>query len=106
MEKDSGVPLQELRVDGGAARSQPLLQFQADLLGVPVIRPKIIETTAMGAAYLAGLAVGFWAGRDEISRNWAVDTTFAPSRPAAAMAPLRQGWERAVERAKKWESPA
>jgi glycerol kinase len=106
MEKDSGVPLQELRVDGGAARSRPLLQFQADLLGVPVIRPKNIETTAMGAAYLAGLAVGFWAGRDDISRNWAVDTTFAPSRPPAEMAQLRQGWERALERAKKWESPA
>jgi glycerol kinase len=106
MEKDSGVPLKELRVDGGAARSRPLLQFQADLLGVPVIRPKNIETTAMGAAYLAGLAVGFWASRDDISRNWAVDTTYAPSRPQAEMAHLRQGWERALERAKKWESPA
>ncbi len=106
MEKDSGVPLKELRVDGGAARSRPLLQFQADLLGVPVIRPKNIETTAMGAAYLAGLAVGFWASRDDISRNWAVDTTYSPSRPPSEMAHLRQGWERALGRAKKWESPA
>jgi len=106
MEDDSGVALQELRVDGGAARSRPLLQFQADLLGVPVIRPKNIETTAMGAAYFAGLAVGFWASREEIARNWAVDTTYTPSRPPAAMAQLRQGWERALERAKKWESPA
>jgi glycerol kinase len=106
MEKDSGVSLQELRVDGGAARSRPLLQFQADLLGVPVIRPKNIETTAMGAAYFAGLAVGFWASRDDISRNWAVDTTYAPLRPRAEMARLRRGWERALERSKNWESPA
>jgi glycerol kinase len=106
MEKDSGVALQELRVDGGAARSGPLLQFQADLLGVPVIRPRNIETTAMGAAYFAGLAVGFWTSREEISRNWAVDKTFVPARPPAEMAQLRRGWERALERAKKWESPA
>jgi len=106
MEKDSGVALQELRVDGGASRSGPLLQFQADLLGVPVIRPRNIETTAMGAAYFAGLAVGFWSSREEISRNWAVDKTFAPARPPAEMAQLRRGWERALERAKKWESPA
>jgi glycerol kinase len=106
MEKDSGVALQELRVDGGAARSRPLLQFQADLLGVPVIRPKNIETTAIGAAYFAGLAVGFWSSPEEISRNWAVETTYRPMRPPAEMALLRQGWERALERAKTWESPA
>ena len=106
MEKDSGVALQELRVDGGAARSGPLLQFQADLLGVPVIRPRNIETTAMGAAYLAGLAVGLWASREEIARNWAAETTYQRSRPPESMAQLRQGWERALDRAKKWESPA
>ena len=106
MEKDSGVPLQELRVDGGASRSRPLLQFQADLLGVPVVRPRNVETTAMGAAYLAGLAVGYWQGREDIVRNWAVDTTFTPARPPAAMAALRQGWERALERAMGWEKPA
>jgi glycerol kinase len=106
MEKDSGVALQELRVDGGASRSGPLLQFQADLLGVSVIRPRNIETTAMGAAYFAGLAVGFWSSREEISRNWAVERTFAPARPPAEMAQLRRGWERALERAKNWESPA
>jgi glycerol kinase len=106
MEKDGEVALQELRVDGGAARSGPLLQFQADLLGVPVVRPKNIETTAMGAAYFAGLAVGLWTSLEEIARNWAVDTTFMPSRPAEAMAGFKRGWERALERAKNWETPA
>jgi glycerol kinase len=105
MEKDSGIKLRELRVDGGASRSAPLLQFQADLLGVPVVRPKNIETTAMGAAYFAGLAVGYWESREDIARNWAVDTTFQPVRAATAMAALRQGWERALERAKAWETP-
>jgi glycerol kinase len=105
MEKDSGLPLKELRVDGGAARSTPLLQFQADLLGTTVMRPRNIETTAMGAAYLAGLAVGFWSGRKDIARNWAVDTAFEPKRPVAEMRILRDGWERALERAKAWERP-
>jgi len=106
MENDSGLVLQELRVDGGAARSKPLLQFQADLLGVPIIRPKNIETTAMGAAYLAGLAVGFWASRNDISKNWAVDTTYTALRTKESVAQLRRGWERALERSKNWESPA
>ncbi|HXN35078.1 MAG TPA: glycerol kinase GlpK [Opitutaceae bacterium] len=106
MENDSGLALQELRVDGGAARSKPLLQFQADLLGVPVIRPRNIETTAAGAAYLAGLAVGFWASRDEIAGNWAVEATYMASRTPESVAKLRRGWERALERAKNWESPA
>lgn len=106
MEKDSGIPLKELRVDGGASRSQPLLQFQADLLGTSVVRPKNVETTAMGAAYLAGLAVGYWAGREDITRNWAVDTTFTAKRPAAEMQATRRTWERALERAKGWELPA
>ncbi|MES2694760.1 MAG: glycerol kinase GlpK [Verrucomicrobiota bacterium] len=104
MEKDSGLGLRELRVDGGASRSQPLMQFQADLLGTPVVRPKSVETTAMGAAYLAGLAVGYWESRDDITRNWAVDHTFKPARPAAEMTQLRTQWERAVERAKSWEA--
>jgi glycerol kinase len=103
MEKDSGIALQELRVDGGASRSQPLMQFQADLLGTPVVRPKNIETTAMGAAYLAGLAVGFWKSRDDIARNWAADTTFKPSRPPAEMKALRKQWDRALERTMGWE---
>ncbi len=103
MEKDSGLGLKELRVDGGASRSQPLMQFQADLLGTPVVRPKSVETTALGAAYLAGLAVGYWESRDDITRNWAVDTTFQPARPKAEMTALRGDWDRALERAKGWE---
>jgi glycerol kinase len=106
MEKDSGIALKELRVDGGAVRSEPLLQFQADLLGTTVVRPKNIETTALGAAYLAGLAVGFWTSRDDIIQNWQVDRVFHPGRPEAEMAALRAGWNRAVERAKDWEQPA
>ncbi|PTX96608.1 glycerol kinase GlpK [Opitutus sp. ER46] len=102
MEKDSGLTLTELRVDGGASRSQPLVQFQADLVGHPVVRPRNVETTAMGAAYLAGLAVGYWESREAIARNWAVDTTFKPVRPAAEMQALRKKWDRAVERAKGW----
>ncbi|HVT73641.1 MAG TPA: glycerol kinase GlpK [Lacunisphaera sp.] len=104
MEKDSGIALKELRVDGGASRSQPLMQFQADLLGTPVVRPRNTETTAMGAAYLAGLAVGYWAGRDDIARNWSREVTFAPARPAAEMHALRAQWERALVRAKGWEA--
>jgi glycerol kinase len=103
MEKDSGITLKELRVDGGASRSQPLMQFQADLLGTPVVRPKNTETTAMGAAYLAGLAVGYWESRDDITRNWSRDTLFTPARPAAEMTALRAQWDRALERAMKWE---
>jgi glycerol kinase len=102
MEKDSGLALKELRVDGGAARSRTLLQFQADLLGTPVVRPRSVETTALGAAYLAGLAVGYWESRDDITRNWAVDTRFEPLRPGDEMAGLRGEWNRALERAKGW----
>ena len=106
MEKDSGIALKELRVDGGASRSAPLLQFQADLLGVPVVRPRQVETTALGAAYLAGLATGFWAGREDIARHWEVDTTFAPARAAGEMAGLRRGWARALERSAAWAEAA
>ncbi len=105
MEKDSGITLQELRVDGGASRSQPLMQFQADLLGCPVVRPKNTETTAMGAAYLAGLAVGYWENRDDITRNWSQDTKFIPARPATEMRALRDQWERALQRSLAWEKP-
>ncbi len=103
MEKDSGLSLKELRVDGGASRSKPLLQFQADLLQESVVRPKCIETTAMGAAYLAGLAVGFWDSRDTIRQNWEAEVTFEPVRNADEMAALRAGWEKALERSKNWE---
>jgi glycerol kinase len=102
MERDSGLDLRELRVDGGASRSAPLLQFQADLLGTSVLRPKNVETTALGAAHLAGLAVGFWSDREHIRRGWEVDETFRPQRPAADMAAQREAWDRAVARAKGW----
>jgi glycerol kinase len=106
MEADAGVPLSELRVDGGASANNLLMQFQADLLGVPVARPVVTETTALGAAYLAGLAVGYWKGVDEIGRQRRVDKVFEPKLPRERAQELRAGWKRAVERAKGWEAPA
>ena len=102
MVKDSGIPLKRLRVDGGAARSDLLMQFQADLLGVEVSRPKDVETTAMGAAWLAGLAVGFWDNREELVRRREAATEFVPARSAGEMKQLMDGWNRAVERSKQW----
>jgi glycerol kinase len=102
MQRDAGQALVELRVDGGATANDLLMQFQADLLGVPVVRPKVTETTALGAAYLAGLAVGFWGSTDEVAANWKVDRRFEPAMPRdAAAARLRQ-WERAVARSREW----
>ena len=102
MQRDARQPLLELRVDGGATANDLLMQFQADLLGVPVVRPKVTETTALGAAYLAGLAVGFWGSTDEVAANWQVDRRFEPVMPRdAAAARLRQ-WERAVARSRDW----
>jgi len=102
MERDAGQSLVELRVDGGATANDLLMQFQADLLGVPVVRPKVTETTALGAAYLAGLSVGFWNSTDEVAANWQVERRFEPTLPRdAAQARLRQ-WERAVARARDW----
>lgn len=98
MAKDAGIELKELRVDGGASANNLLLQFQSDLLGAWVIRPKIIETTALGAAYLAGLAVGFWKSLDEIRQQWQVDRRFVPVEPEAKMRQLKEGWQNAVER--------
>lgn len=103
MEKDAGVPLQELRVDGGASRSAALMQIQADLLGSPVVRPVEVETTALGAAYLAGLGVGWWSDRGEIARAWKADTKFTRQRPIDELDRLRRDWAKAVERAKHWE---
>ena len=100
MEADCGRKLRELRVDGGATVNNPLMQFQADLLRVPVIRPRTTETTALGAAYLAGLAVGFWKDRAEIARFWHADRTFRPRAPAASTLRLLAGWHRAVQRIK------
>ncbi|MDG2123046.1 MAG: glycerol kinase GlpK [Verrucomicrobiales bacterium] len=96
MERDSGIRLEELRADGGASMNGLLMQFQADVLGVPVVRPVVAETTAMGAAYLAGLAVGFWGSRDEISANWEEAARFEPSLGAEAVNRLTEGWNRAV----------
>ncbi len=100
MQADAKIKLRELRVDGGATANATLMQFQADLLRVPVVRPRTTETTALGAAYLAGLAVGFWKNRAEISRQWTADRVFRPTAPAAAMRALQAGWHRAVERTK------
>jgi glycerol kinase len=103
MESDSGITLAELRVDGGATRNDLLMQFQADLLGVPVVRPRMHETTALGAAYLAGLAVGYWKSAAEIDGQWQADRVFEPvmSRDEAQL--LMRGWRKAVERAQAWE---
>ncbi len=105
MAADAGIPLKELRVDGGAATNDTLLQFQADLLGVPVVRPAITETTALGAAYLAGLAVGFWPSVDAITGQWRVDRRFEPALPQAAASVLRERWTAALQRSKGWERP-
>ena len=103
MEADSGIKLKQLRVDGGASANDLLMQMQADLLGVPVVRPKVAETTALGAAYLAGLAVGFWKSQADIARQWQVDKRFAPTMKPAARKRIAAGWERALDRAKAWE---
>ncbi len=105
MNSDTPAPLTELRVDGGAAANDLLMQMQADLLGVPVRRPASIETTALGAAYLAGMAVGFWSGTDEIERNEAAGTLFEPQLPRREADRLRARWNDAVQRAKGWNVP-
>jgi glycerol kinase len=102
MEADAKLRLRELRVDGGATVNNALLQFQSDLLRVPVVRPRTTETTALGAAFLAGLAVGVWKSREEIAALWFVDRIFKPRAPAAAMRRAQADWRRAVERAKGW----
>ncbi|POZ89192.1 MULTISPECIES: glycerol kinase GlpK [Petrotoga] len=102
MEADSGIKLKTLRVDGGAALNNFLLQFQADILGVEVERPVVNETTALGAGYLAGLAVGFWNGQEELLRKWKRDALFTPQMDADEREKLYAGWKRAVERAKNW----
>ena len=102
MEADSGIPLKELRVDGGATVDDLLMQFQADLIGVPLVRPKIRETTALGAAYLAGLAVGFWSGTDELQHQWQRDKEFHPAMDRAKVAELTRGWQKAVGRSQGW----
>ena len=98
MSRDAGIPLRELKVDGGASRNNLLMQFQADIHGTKVIRPQVVETTAMGAAYLAGLAVGYWSSIDEIRKQWQVDRIFEPSWDEKQIQTARSGWEDAVKR--------
>ncbi|MFP4483438.1 MAG: glycerol kinase GlpK [Spirochaetaceae bacterium] len=105
MEEDSGIETKELKVDGGASANDFLMQFQADILDVPVVRPTIIETTARGSAYLAGLAAGFWQDKKDILANYDVDRRFEPTFDAGRRNALYRGWRRAVEKAKAWEEP-
>ena len=102
MQKDSGVSLQQLRVDGGGSRNNMMMQFQADLLGVPVMRPKITETTALGAAYLAGLATGYWRDAEALQAQWQIDRTFAPRMGADERDSRLAQWRKAVERSRDW----
>jgi glycerol kinase len=103
MQEDSGIKLSTLKVDGGATANNFLMQFQADILGSEVARPVVTETTALGAAYLAGLAVGFWSSRDDIKNNWAVDRLFKNELEDAKKEELYAGWKKAIGRAQKWE---
>jgi len=102
MESDSGITLKALKVDGGAVANNLLMQFQADILGVPVERPVLAETTALGAAYLAGLAVGFWKEKEDLVRNWKLDRRFIPSMEEEKRAKLYRGWQKAVQRTLNW----
>jgi glycerol kinase len=102
MEDDAAVKIGELRVDGGASENNLLMQFQSDITGATVLRPKIRETTAFGAACLAGLATGVWNGVDELKSKWGVESSFKPGMPPDKAKKLRDGWARAVERAKDW----
>ena len=102
MQKDAGLSLDHLKVDGGATVNDQLMQFQADLLGVPVLRPMVVETTALGAAYLAGLAVGFWDDITDITDNWALDREFVPKMAQSERDSRYSRWREAVERSRGW----
>ncbi|MCT4620864.1 MAG: glycerol kinase GlpK [Marinisporobacter sp.] len=104
MQEDSNLELKSVKVDGGAVANNFLMQFQSDILGVSVQRPEVIETTALGAAYLAGLAVGFWKDKEEIAKKWNVDRTFEPEMEEETKETKYKGWKKAVERSLKWES--
>jgi len=103
IQKDSGISLKKLKVDGGAVRDNFLMQFQSDILGVPVVRPQVIETTALGAAYLSGLAVGYWKDKEEIAQKWKVDKEFSPNMDEKIKEKLYKGWKKAVSRSLSWE---
>ena len=98
MGRDAGVPIRELKVDGGASRNNLLMQFQSDILGTSVVRPEVTETTALGAAYLAGLAVGYWSGIDEVRRQWSAERVFTPQMDAEGVKSAKAGWANAIER--------
>ncbi|MEJ7737731.1 MAG: glycerol kinase GlpK [Chitinophagaceae bacterium] len=102
MESDAGITIRELRVDGGATVNNLLMQFQSDILQVPVVRPRVYETTALGAAYLAGLAIGYWNDMHEIEQQWKADQRFTPTRSTEAMAPFIKGWQKAVAASISW----
>ena len=102
MESDAGINIKELRVDGGATVNNLLMQFQADILQVNVVRPKVYETTALGAAYLAGLAVGYWSSIEEVQKQWKADKTFTPAMQPDKTDALMQGWQRAVKASIAW----
>jgi glycerol kinase len=102
MEADSGIRIGELRVDGGACANNLLMQFQADILGVDAVRPKVSETTALGAAYLAGLAVGYWKDVNELQSQWALDRRFTPDMEPGEVKTNLAGWQRAIRAAKAW----
>jgi len=106
MQRDAGMSIPELRVDGGAAANDLMMQFQADMLGIRVVRPRVTETTALGAAYLAGLAVGFWKGREDLESHWKVDRAFEPSMKADEVSHRRERWAEALGRARGWEEPS
>jgi glycerol kinase len=106
MQDDAGQPLIELRVDGGATANDLLMQFQADLLGVPVVRPQVTETTALGAAYLAGLGVGFWRSSAEVTANWRAERRFEPGMSRDAAASRLARWSQAVSRSRGWHVEA
>ena len=101
-ERDAGLEASGLQVDGGASANDFLMQFQADIANLPVRRPVVLETTALGAAYLAGLAVGFWKDRQEVRANWQEEARFEPRMPSERREELYAGWQRAVERARGW----
>ena len=102
MERDSGIPIAELKVDGGASANNFLMQFQSDLIAADVYRPRCIETTALGAAYLAGLAVGYWSSLEDVKNNWAVDRVFTAEMEEEKRRSLLRGWSKAVRCALLW----
>lgn len=102
MEADAGIPIAELRVDGGATHNNLLMQFQSDIVNTKVIRPTMVETTALGAAYLAGLAVGFWKDMEELRSKWQIDKTFEPTNSDAQRSECIQGWARAIKATNNW----